>query len=56
MPASVRMVPGGSDAYLAAMATAGAALIGLLFMAVSVRDDAIFGPNAMPGGEVLVIS
>jgi hypothetical protein len=37
------MVPGVYDAYLAAMATAAAALIGLLFVAVSVRDDTIFG-------------
>jgi hypothetical protein len=56
MPASVRMVPGVYDAYLAAMATAAAALIGLLFVAVSVRDDTIFGPNAMPGGEALAIT
>jgi hypothetical protein len=33
------MVPGMYDAYLAALATAAAALIGLLFVAVSVRDD-----------------
>jgi hypothetical protein len=38
------------------MATAAAALIGLLFVAVSVRDDTIFGPNAMPGGEALAIT
>ena len=50
------MVPGAYDAYLAAMATAAAALIGLLFVAVSVRDDTIFGPNAMPGGEALAIT
>jgi hypothetical protein len=56
MSASVRMVPGVYDAYLAAMATAAAALIGLLFVAVSVRDDTIFGPNAMPGGEALAIT
>jgi hypothetical protein len=56
MPASVRMVPGVYDAYFAAMATAAAALIGLLFVAVSVRDDTIFGPNAMPGGEALAIT
>jgi hypothetical protein len=56
MPASVGMVPGVYDAYLAAMATAAAALIGLLFVAVSVRDDTIFGPNAMPGGEALAIT
>ena len=50
------MVPGVYDAYLAAMATAAAALIGLLFVAVSVRDDTIFGPNAVPGGEALAIT
>ena len=56
MPVSVRMVPGAYDAYLAAMATAAAALIGLLFVAVSVRDDTIFGPHAMPGGEALAVT
>src|SRR5262249_36770230 len=56
MPASVRMVPGAYDTYFAAMATAAAALIGLLFVAVSVRDDTIFGPKAMPGGEALAIT
>ena len=50
------MVPGVFDAYLAAMATAAAALVGLLFVAVSVRDDTIFGPNAVPGGEALAIT
>jgi hypothetical protein len=50
------MVPGVYDAYFAALATAAAALIGLLFVAVSVRDDTIFGPNAMPGGEALAIT
>jgi hypothetical protein len=49
------MVPDVYIAYLAAMATAAAALIGLLFVAVSVRDDTIFGPNAIPGGEALAI-
>jgi hypothetical protein len=50
------MVPGAYDAYFAALATAAAALIGLLFVAVSVRDDTIFGPHAMPGGEALAIT
>ena len=50
------MVPSMYDAYLTATATAAAALIGLLFVAVSVRDDTIFGPNAMPGGEALAIT
>jgi len=50
------MVPGVYYAYLGAAATASAALIGLLFVAVSVRDDTIFGPKAMPGGEALAIT
>jgi hypothetical protein len=50
------MVPGAYDAYFAAMATAAAALVGLLFVAVSVRDDTIFGPKAMPGGEALAVT
>jgi hypothetical protein len=50
------MVPSAYDAYLAAVATAGAALIGLLFVAVSVRDDSIFGPKAVAGGEALAIT
>jgi hypothetical protein len=50
------MVPGVYDTYLATMATAAAALIGLLFVAVSVRDETIFGPHAMPGGEALAIT
>jgi hypothetical protein len=50
------MVPGAYTAYFAAMATASAALIGLLFVAVSVRDDTIFGPKAMPGGEALAVT
>ena len=50
------MVPSAYDAYLTAIATAAAALIGLLFVAVSVRDDSIFGPKAVPGGEALAIT
>jgi hypothetical protein len=50
------MVPGAYDAYFGAAATASAALIGLLFVAVSVRDDSIFGPKARPGGEALAIT
>ena len=56
MPASVRMVPSAYDTYLATVATAAAALIGLLFVAVSVRDETIFGPDAIPGGEALAIT
>jgi hypothetical protein len=50
------MVPGMYDVYLGTVATAAAALIGLLFVAVSVRDDTIFGPDAVPGGEALAIT
>lgn len=50
------MVPAVYDTYFATMATAAAALTGLLFVAVSVRDDTIFGPNAVPGGEALAIT
>jgi hypothetical protein len=50
------MVPNVYDAYFGAVATAAAALIGLLFVAVSVRDDTIFGPKAIPGGEALAIT
>jgi hypothetical protein len=50
------MVPGVYDSYFAALATASAALIGLLFVAVSVRDETIFGPKAMPGGEALAVT
>jgi hypothetical protein len=50
------MVPSAYDAYFTAAATAGAALIGLLFVAVSVRDETIFGPEAIPGGEALAIT
>lgn len=50
------MVPSAYDAYFTAVATAAAALIGLLFVAVSVRDETIFGPDAVPGGEALAIT
>ncbi len=42
--------------YFSAAATAAAALIGLLFVAVSLRDDDIFGEHALPGNEALAIS
>ena len=50
------MVPSAYDAYFAAAATGAAALIGLLFVAVSVRDETIFGPKAVAGGEALAIT
>jgi hypothetical protein len=50
------MVPHAYADYFAAAATAAAALIGLLFVAVSPRDDDIFGERALPGNEALAIS
>jgi hypothetical protein len=50
------MVPTAYDAYFATVATAAAALIGLLFVAVSQRDETIFGSKATPGGEALAIT
>jgi hypothetical protein len=50
------MVPHAYLEYFAAAATAAAALIGLLFVAVSLRDDDIFGEHAVPGNEALAIS
>src|SRR5215469_7412599 len=56
MPASARMVPSSYSAFFTAVATGAAALIGLLFVAVSVRDETIFGPKAVAGGEALAIT
>ncbi len=50
------MVPSSYNAYFTAIATGAAALIGLLFVAVSVRDETIFGPKAIAGGEALAIT
>lgn len=50
------MVPSTYDAYFGAVATAAAALIGLLFVAISIRDETIFGSQARPGGEALAIT
>jgi len=50
------MVPSSYDAFFTAVATGAAALIGLLFVAVSVRDETIFGPKAVAGGEALAIT
>jgi hypothetical protein len=50
------MVPHTYLSYFGAAATAAAALIGLLFVAVSLRDDDIFGEHALPGNEALAIS
>src|SRR5215469_11891643 len=56
MPASARMVPSAYDAYFTAAATGAATLIGLLFVAVSLRDETIFGRNAIAGGEALALT
>jgi heme/copper-type cytochrome/quinol oxidase subunit 4 len=56
MPASARMVPSAYFTFFAAIATGAATLIGLLFVAVSIRDQTIFGPKAIPGGEALAVS
>jgi hypothetical protein len=50
------MVPSAYDAYFTTAASAGAALIGLLFVAIALRDDTIFGRDAAPGGEALAIA
>jgi hypothetical protein len=50
------MVPDAFIPYLTAIATAAAALIGLLFIAVSLRDESIFGKDARPGGEALAVT
>jgi hypothetical protein len=50
------MVPSSFHDYLGAAASAAAALIGLLFVAVSVREESIFGAKAMPGAEAVAIT
>jgi hypothetical protein len=50
------MVPSSYFTYFAATATGAAALIGLLFVAVSIRDQTIFGPKSVAGGEALAIT
>jgi hypothetical protein len=50
------MVPSSYSPYFTTVATAAAALIGLLFVAVSLRDETIFGGDARPGGEALAIT
>lgn len=50
------MVPHAYDGYFSSAATAAGALIGLLFVAISVRSDTIFGQKSMAGGEALAIT
>jgi len=47
------MVPGSFTAYFAATAAAAGALIGLLFVSVSLRPDSVFGEDAPPTGRAL---
>jgi hypothetical protein len=49
------MVPDRYDLYFATVATAAAALIGLLFVAISLREESIFGGKAKAAGEALAI-
>ncbi len=49
-------MPAELTGYFAAAASAAAALIGLLFVAVSLRPDSIFGPDAPSGGRNLAVS
>jgi Na+/citrate or Na+/malate symporter len=50
------MVPSGIVGYFAATSAAAGALIGLLFVAVSLRPESIFGPNAAPKARRLAES
>jgi hypothetical protein len=47
------MVPASYIGYYTAASTAAGALIGLLFVAMSLRSDIVFGDRALPGGEAL---
>jgi hypothetical protein len=47
------MVPESYAGYFAAGASAAAALIGLLFVAISLRSDSVFGDDAPAGGRAL---
>jgi hypothetical protein len=50
------MVPSSYTSFFTATATGAAALIGLLFVAITVRNDTIFGAKAVAGGEALAIT
>ncbi|HEY0870075.1 MAG TPA: hypothetical protein VGD55_06735 [Acidothermaceae bacterium] len=50
------MVPDSFSGYFAAAAAAAGALIGLLFVAVSLRPDDIFGDSTPGGGKALATS
>jgi hypothetical protein len=50
------MVPGSFVGYFVAAAGAAAALIGLLFVAISLRPESVLGRNAPPVGRALAES
>ncbi len=50
------MVPTSYASYFTATAGAAGVIIGLLFVAVSLRADTVFGPDAPPRGRVLAMS
>jgi hypothetical protein len=50
------VVPGSYVAYFTGAATAAGALIGLLFVAVSLRPDSIFGTTATAQGRLIASS
>jgi len=49
----VAVVPGSYTAYFAAVTGAGAALIGLLFVSVTLRPESVFGESAAERGKTL---
>jgi hypothetical protein len=46
------VVPGEFTGYFTAAAAAAGVLIGLLFVAASLRPESVFGDKATPGGQV----
>jgi hypothetical protein len=50
------MVPRSYVDYFAASSTAGGALIGLLFVAISLRSESIFGDKSRQAGEALAVT